>query len=45
MYEAVNTAIIAKANEMLSNGTVNRVLGWQKGLFDYDIQARAALSR
>ena len=37
MYEAVNTAIIAKAKEMLSNGTVNRVLGWQKGLFDYDI--------
>ena len=37
MYETVNAALIAKAKEMLVAGTVNRVLGWQKGLFNYDI--------
>ena len=37
MYETVNAALIAKAKEMLAAGTVNRVLGWQKGLFNYDI--------
>lgn len=37
MYEAVNSAMLAKAKEMLASGKVNRVLGWQKGLFDYDI--------
>ena len=27
----------AKAKELLQNGTVNRVLGWQAGEFVYDI--------
>ena len=29
--------LIAKAQELLSNGTVNRVLGWKKGDFSYDV--------
>lgn len=30
-------AIIAKAKELLANGSVNRVIGWKKGEFSYDI--------
>lgn len=30
-------AIIAKAKELLANGSVNRVIGWKKGEFAYDI--------
>lgn len=37
MYEGINTAMLAKAKEMLASGNVNRVIGWQKGLFEYDI--------
>lgn len=37
MYEAVNNVMLAKAKEMLASGKVMRVLGWQKGLFEYDI--------
>lgn len=29
--------MINRAKELLQNGTVNRVLGWQTGEFDYDI--------
>ena len=29
--------LMAKAVELLNNGTVSQVLGWQKGEFDYDI--------
>ena len=29
--------MIARAKELLQNGTVNRVLGWQAGEFVYDI--------
>ena len=29
--------MIEKAKELLQNGTVNRVLGWKTGEFDYDI--------
>ena len=29
--------MLAKAKELLQNGTVNRVLGWQAGEFVYDI--------
>ena len=28
--------MIEKAKELLANGTVNRVLGWEKGEFAYD---------
>lgn len=37
MYETVMEAIKAKSKELLAAGTVNRVLGWQKGLFESDI--------
>ena len=30
-------AMIARANELLADGTVNRVIGWKKGEFAYDI--------
>ena len=29
--------LIKKASELLQNGTVNRVLGWKTGEFDYDV--------
>jgi formate dehydrogenase subunit beta len=29
--------LIKRAAELMEDGTVNRVLGWQKGQFDYDI--------
>ena len=29
--------MIARAKELLADGTVNRVMGWQKGEFAYDI--------
>jgi formate dehydrogenase subunit beta len=29
--------MITRAKELLEEGTVNRVIGWEKGLFDYDI--------
>ena len=29
--------LIKRACELLEDGTVNRVLGWQKGQFVYDI--------
>ena len=32
--------MLAKAKELLQNGTVNRVLGWQAGEFVYDITPR-----
>ena len=37
MQEITREALIAKASELLSAGTVDRVLGWKKGVFDYDI--------
>ncbi|AEE17447.1 4Fe-4S dicluster domain-containing protein [Treponema brennaborense] len=37
MYETINAALLAKAKDMLASGSVARVLGWQKGLFNYDI--------
>lgn len=33
----VTNAVLARAKELLSNGTVNRVLGWEKGLFEDDL--------
>ena len=29
--------LVNKATELLSNGTVDRVLGWKRGEFDYDV--------
>ena len=29
--------LISKAKELMENGTVNRVLAWGKGEFDYDV--------
>jgi len=37
--------LIAKAAELLENGTVNRVYGWQKGQFDYDVTPALFTSR
>lgn len=37
MQEIDREILIAKAVELLQNGTVDRVLGWQAGEFDYDI--------
>ena len=37
MQEINREILIAKAVELLQNGTVDRVLGWQTGEFDYDI--------
>ena len=37
MQEVTQGALIARAKELLSLGTVDRVLGWQKGEFDYDL--------
>ena len=38
--EQVSKEVFAKAKEMLASGAVNRVMGWEKGLFDYDITPR-----
>lgn len=35
--QRVEMEALKKAKELLSNGTVNRVLGWQKGEFCYDV--------
>ena len=37
MQKIEREILVNKAKELLSNGTVDRVLGWQKGEFDYDI--------
>ena len=34
--QTVTDAVLARAKELLSNGTVNRVIGWGKGLFEDD---------
>ena len=33
----IASTLLARAKELLSNGTVQRVAGWRKGLFDYDV--------
>jgi succinate dehydrogenase/fumarate reductase-like Fe-S protein len=33
----LQSKMIARAKELLADGTVNRVIGWEKGLFDYDV--------
>lgn len=37
MQEIKRDALVSKAAELLSAGTVDRVLGWKTGEFDYDI--------
>ena len=37
MQKITREQLIAKASELLSNGTVSSVLGWAKGEFDYDV--------
>lgn len=37
MQEINREALVNKASELLNNGTVDRILGWKTGEFDYDI--------
>ena len=37
MQEIKRDVLVSKASELLKNGTVDRVFGWKKGEFDYDI--------
>ncbi|MBQ9940407.1 MAG: 4Fe-4S dicluster domain-containing protein [Clostridia bacterium] len=37
MQKINSTMLIEKAAQLLENGTADRVLGWKKGEFDYDI--------
>lgn len=37
MQKITRDELLKKASELLQNGTVNRVLGWKTGEFDYDV--------
>ena len=37
MQEITRELLIEKASQLLESGTVNRVLGWKKGEFAYDV--------
>ena len=37
MQEIKREILVSKAAELLANGTVDRVLGWKAGEFDYDV--------
>ncbi|MBQ8510929.1 MAG: 4Fe-4S dicluster domain-containing protein [Clostridia bacterium] len=37
MQELTRDALLARAAELLENGTVDRVLGWKRGEFAYDV--------
>lgn len=37
MQEVKREILVSKASELLGNGTVDRVLGWRTGEFDYDV--------
>ena len=37
MQKVTREQLIAKASQLLSDGTVSLVLGWSKGEFDYDV--------
>ena len=37
MQEVTRNALVEKASALLADGTVNRVLAWKRGEFDYDI--------
>lgn len=36
-YESIQTQLVSRAKQLLSEGKVQRVVGWRKGLFDYDV--------
>ena len=42
--QTVTDAVLARAKELLSNGIVNRVIGWEKGLFEDDQTPRVFTS-
>ena len=42
--QTVTDAVLARAKELLANGTVNRVIGWEKGLFEDDQTPRVFTS-
>ncbi len=37
MQEIKREVLVSKASELLANGTVDRVIGWKNGEFDYDV--------
>ena len=37
MQEIKREILVSKASELLANGTVDRVIGWKAGEFDYDV--------
>ena len=37
MQKIEREILVSKAAELLKNGTVDRVLGWKAGEFDYDV--------
>ena len=37
MQEIKREVLVNKASELLKNGTVDRVFGWKKGEFFYDL--------
>ena len=37
MQEITREALVAKASELFENGVVDRMLGWKKGEFSYDV--------
>ena len=37
MQEITRNALVERASALLADGTVNRVLGWKRGEFDYDV--------
>ncbi len=37
MQEITREILVQKATDLLANGTVDRVLGWKRGEFDYDV--------
>ena len=45
MQEIKREVLVNKASELLKNGTVDRVFGWKKGEFDYDITRFSLLPR
>ena len=36
-YDEIAAAMTARAKELLADGTVNRVIGWKRGEFCYDV--------
>ena len=36
-YDEIFAAMLKRAKELLADGTVNRVIGWKRGEFSYDV--------